>query len=1807
MIVGDMALAGAMAFPRRITEYLLEQGVPPSFFPPLDQCMIYGVSAGVGFFFLCLSLYYLAFIRPTIRKLKQGSVKYDKNSPQAKFQSPSEGKTQEAGASFKASVPPESMHDEDDESIVDALVEDEENNKKSKPKSRNKRARNLNRLLNDGESGLEDLQGNPLYAGVKSDHIGDSHDVRLSPDNAQVETDSEDNLQHNPLKGVGANQSDNGLVHGSAVLAEQALSQVTIPSGSTQEQPVSLNKLINNLSKPELQSAELEGLDDLAASGALDSVLNLEPLVKHKHGVDLEDNTSHGDSIDVDLAPGAKVGDVLSAIDDGQLPEKLINTKPKVDLSQESSFSFADMFNSAKQSQSGEKGIFVDVTDDIAHNHAHLDHSELDFLGDEQASGADADGTSAGSDLSGSELEALRNDKELVKNALTVDEALDKLERQEAGLEPTIEDIDEGGANLSGDEVGIPVAELERMVELAESGASLGASDYGSPYEPELDESDIDVAPSVEITAEDSDLDWDEPIQEDNYASHNDAYTDLFAQHVPELVESTEIVESQTLEIPQDLLEVSQPLIQPQFEPQPVAGPLYGEHIASVVEEEPELLEQPEQRSALEPLTPNLEPELRDFTSGTCVQSDLRPEPRFAQPETPVLAETVSELAPEPKTEDKAASMSAGPSLSFGFTSVPATNNPYQVKPSNAVYETHYVANLHEQSIIDSLNQARESKVHLPIGSFKEISSYEQTPAQIQVESENLAQIQAAPIQGNVAPQAKPEPQAQPAQPAQATQPIQQAPAAPEQPVAEPVVAQPEPLVQTTAQPELQAPVQPEPQAQQAQAQAQVVETPVSEQMQLQAPVEPVLQMPIEPQVQAQQTQEHVQAPAPAPEMAQSADLQEIVPMQPAVPVEYAVPVQPQDAAAAQPMQQPEQAITAPAPQAQDASMDIASQIVPSIPVEPVASDMAMVPAVEPVTALADDITPSLPAEPLSGDIVGIDLSSGEVTLGEVKPQLAAVAPAVTGDLSSMQPQPEPVDEVQAVVPSVPVVEPAVDASAIQAQLPAVEPVVQPPVQAQAQAQTQAPAPVAAAPAAAKPVAQQVAPKASPAVAAKPEAKPAPAQATAPAKAPVKPQAKAPAQTKAPAQAQAQAKPQATPAQAPVKPQAKPAAATTTTTTTAAPAAASAAAPAKEVAAQKPVAKAPAKAGAAPAQQAQAAAAKTAPQAKPAQPKVAQAQTAKPQAAPAQQPQAQAAKAAQTAQAKQPQTAQAAQKPAAPAAQAPAKAAAPVAKAEPKAAPAPATKQPAATTTTTTTPAAQAKPQTAPQAPAKVAAPRAEVTKDTAIKANEQANAIPEPVTPQPSVKPAAKPVVDESRTHLAPKRAGGKRPSRPVAPNAQAAAAGKPTEVSAPVKAAPAQAQSGEAQAAKAPQAAAPAAKAPAAPSAEGADAKHGRSSLKSHFSQVLNKSGSAGVAARNVSALLNATRRPVEQGQGGAAKPVIPAAPSAAAKPAVQQAPAQQAAQAKPAAQSAPVTAPAPQAAKAPVAPAQAAQQAKQAQAAKAQAAQQAQAAQRAQQAQAKPAAKPSGAAQPAASAAAQTAPAPQAVKAQTAPAAGAAQSAKPVSPVAKAPAAKQPATTPTQAQAAKSAQAAAQAKPAAPAAKQAQSQQVKAPAQAAKPAAAQAPSAQPQAKTQAQAPQAKAPAQAAKPAAAQAQSAQPQAKAPAQAQQGQTKPAPQAVKPQVKAPTPATAQAKAAQAPAQAGRQVAPAGQAKPMGAAAKAPLSAEQRAKLAAAQRAQAAKARAQAVPAKTPAQAAPSASPEKSEQSAGKEESSLEHP
>lgn len=514
MIIADVALAIAIACPRKMTVYLIEQNLD-KYLPPVEQCAPLGIAAGVAFFAVCLLLYILIFVLPALRRSKQKGLKYDKNSPQAKFQSPSEGKSQDIGASFKASVPNHNAEAEDETPILDDVSDDDEpifasesgsettaTRKFLKQKSR-KRSRNINHLLNDDESDLKELQGNPLYAGVKPDHNENSSEVRLSPDNAQVESESESNLsQHNPLTGVGVTQADTALVHGSAVLADQALSQVNIPSGNANSEQVSLSDFITKLNKPEILSSKNN--EDAAQDS--DVVLNLTSVPKgaslgtaSSHA--LMSDTSHGDSIDVEFMPGAKVGDVLSAIDDGNVPDSLLNTKSKLEVSADNAaYSFADMFNSARASQKKEQdnqAIFADVTNDIAHNQEQF--AKQDQIKDTVASALDQ--PTASSDLEGI---ASSSSVVSIKGGLTVEEALDQLEQQESTeVAPTVEDIDVATSNISGEGM-MTLSDLERIVELEESGASLDDTTEVTLNEDISSDVSLDASSDAETTLSDS-------------------------------------------------------------------------------------------------------------------------------------------------------------------------------------------------------------------------------------------------------------------------------------------------------------------------------------------------------------------------------------------------------------------------------------------------------------------------------------------------------------------------------------------------------------------------------------------------------------------------------------------------------------------------------------------------------------------------------------------------------------------------------------------------------------------------------------------------------------------------------------------------------------------------------------------------------------------------------------------------------------------------------------------------------------------------------------------------------------------------------------------------------------------------------------------------------------------------------------------------------------------------------------------------------------------------------------------------------
>lgn len=512
MIVADIALAAGIAFPRRLTELLNEQGISEAMLPPIEDALIWGAGSGIGFFILCFALYYLVVLRKLKHQSRGSGVTYDKNSPQAQYQSP-KSHTADAGSAkafFKASKGNADLplnHDNADDSVTEVsrisvtVGDDEESAPKKflKQKQRRRGRRNLrlqdsNNLENDS---LSSLEGNPLYAGVKDDA---AQEVRLSPTNA-VEPEL-NGLHKNPLDGVVA---DSELGHGSAVLVDQALSGVKIGSGTdsvllsparelqesilddaaqkaaaaeakstgqkaqidhTQSSAVS-EHAVHNAGNPTLRSVEPERLERLSEltpeadeTGSMVSDLhpNTEQILAHVHGTNynlpertsdlgsIPFDTSHGESIDVEVMPGSKVGDVLSAIEDGRMPEGFAQAKPQVDIAKESSFSFADMLDSAQKYQKHGLGddddILVDVTDDIAHNE-QLSHQDLglDKLSEGTVPPADAMShpqlqthENEQKDVGDLGEDALEEQPIFVKRTphhLTVDEALHSLEQAE--------------------------------------------------------------------------------------------------------------------------------------------------------------------------------------------------------------------------------------------------------------------------------------------------------------------------------------------------------------------------------------------------------------------------------------------------------------------------------------------------------------------------------------------------------------------------------------------------------------------------------------------------------------------------------------------------------------------------------------------------------------------------------------------------------------------------------------------------------------------------------------------------------------------------------------------------------------------------------------------------------------------------------------------------------------------------------------------------------------------------------------------------------------------------------------------------------------------------------------------------------------------------------------------------------------------------------------------------------------------------------------------------------------------------------
>lgn len=561
MIVADIALAAGIAFPRRLTELLNEQGITEAMLPPIEDALLWGVGAGIGFFILCFALYYLVVLRK-LKHLSQGSgVTYDKNSPQAQYQSPKSHNADagSAKASFKASKGNADLpltHDDANEQVTEGsrisvtVGDDEESAPKKflKQKQRRRGRRNLrldsNNLENDS---LSSLEGNPLYAGVKDDV---AQEVRLSPTNA---VEPELNSMHkNPLDGVVA---DSELGHGSAVLVDQALSGVKISSGTdsvllsparelqesilddaaqkaaaaeakSAEQKAQIDhtqssiiseRAAFNAGNPTLRSIEPERLERLSEltpeadeTGSVTSDLhpNTEQILAHVHGTNynlpertsdlgsIPFDTTHGESIDVEVMPGSKVGDVLSAIEDGRMPEGFAQSKPQVDIAKESSFSFADMLDSAQKYQKHGLGnddeILVDVTDDIAHNE-QLSHQDLglDKLSMGTVPPAEAmshpelqeheNEQNADSDLG---EDALEEQPIFVKRSphhLTVDEALHSLEQAE------LEQSELAQSELAQEKVGI--ADLAQAEE-EQVDIDQAQKEQISTLHPELEQSD---------------------------------------------------------------------------------------------------------------------------------------------------------------------------------------------------------------------------------------------------------------------------------------------------------------------------------------------------------------------------------------------------------------------------------------------------------------------------------------------------------------------------------------------------------------------------------------------------------------------------------------------------------------------------------------------------------------------------------------------------------------------------------------------------------------------------------------------------------------------------------------------------------------------------------------------------------------------------------------------------------------------------------------------------------------------------------------------------------------------------------------------------------------------------------------------------------------------------------------------------------------------------------------------------------------------------------------------------------------------
>lgn len=597
MFVADIALAAGIAFPRKITEFLLEQGVSPDLFPPQDQASWYGLGAGIVVFSLCFLAYYFLHLRKIKQRLAQNKVNYAKNSPQAKFQSPQSTSKDQNKASFKASKDHATLplgHEEGASlnSGINVVVEDEEEpvpaKKFLKQRTRSKRARARSLGFND-ESNLSALEGNPLYAGVKDDS---SQDVNFTANGAKSESSAA--LKRNPLDGVAA---DSKLVHGSAVLTDQALTKIELHESQAKIE----HDILTQPQKPELTNQPQTSEESVSA--AVKSV-DQGPF-----------DTSHGDSIEVEMLAGSKVGDVLSAIDDGKLP--LSTSKPKVDLAKDSSFSFADMLDSAKKYQNhtsgDDTGILVDVTDDIVHNQKLTlnDLSLNEQMGEVPSPEVVQSNTSIDSpyeqanqqpELNSEVLEVADYESDAVEplaaqrnTHLTVDEALSQLDAaqaeanaaylSDANLVSEAESSSQAEEQSLVDELSVAKLETEAQVEphLKVSSAPVVTldPDFDNPTASHAEEFDVDVAPSVEIITEDSDLAWDEGANADESRSlaqavqgvdkdaepaydqeHDVAYAKVqeeFAQRLsksmPQLLESTEIVEPETLNLPQSVLD----------------------------------------------------------------------------------------------------------------------------------------------------------------------------------------------------------------------------------------------------------------------------------------------------------------------------------------------------------------------------------------------------------------------------------------------------------------------------------------------------------------------------------------------------------------------------------------------------------------------------------------------------------------------------------------------------------------------------------------------------------------------------------------------------------------------------------------------------------------------------------------------------------------------------------------------------------------------------------------------------------------------------------------------------------------------------------------------------------------------------------------------------------------------------------------------------------------------------------------------------------------------------------------------------